>query len=109
MEILTRVRGFAYICGVLRSQESDQFCSSCNAFVNTLSAVRDSLAELETRNGSELKNLPAGFSLLYFNAKSGLAAIKQPENPQGQKKAGNCRLPEGVCFVKSAKALLQKV
>jgi len=23
----------------------------------------------------------------------------------GQKKAGNCRLPQGVCFVKSSKAL----
>ena len=52
---------------------------------------------------------PMGFSLFFLVARSGINGMQQPVHPVGQKKAGNCRLPEGVCFLKSSLAILQQV
>jgi hypothetical protein len=41
--------------------------------------------------------------------RTGLAAIPVPANPSGQKKAGNCKLPQGVCFIKESFALVRKI
>jgi len=38
-----------------------------------------------------------------------LLVLNPPEDAVGQKKAGNCRMPEGVCFVKYSKALSEKL
>jgi hypothetical protein len=108
MEIMNLARGYAYLYGVLKNQQADPFCHSCNSFINTLTAVKENLEKFETQHGGEIKKLPGEFSRLFADAKSGLAAMNQPENPQGQKKAGNCKLPEGVCFTKSSLAILQK-
>lgn len=99
--------------GVLRNQQADPFCRSCNSFVNTLTAAIENLVKLKTLHHDEIRNLPGELSRLFADAKSGIATLiatlKQPENPVGQKKAGNCKLPEGVCFTKSSLAILQKV
>lgn len=109
MEIMNQARGYAYVAGVLKSQQADPFCRSCNSFVNTLTAVKENLAKFESQHAEGIRNLPGEFSRLFADAKSGIAAMKQPENPVGQKKAGNCKLPEGVCFTKSSLAILQKI
>jgi hypothetical protein len=31
-----------------------------------------------------------------------VAGIRQPLNPAGRKKTGNCKFPEGLCFSKAA-------
>jgi hypothetical protein len=97
------------VFGVLKNQQADPFCRSCNSFVNTLTAAREQLAKFESEHAGEVKNLTSEFSILFAGAKAGIAALKQPENPSGQKKAGNCKLPEGVCFIKSSLALMHKV
>jgi hypothetical protein len=94
---------------VLKNQQADTFCCSCNSFVNTLAAVREHLASFEAQHAEEIKNLPPEFSRLFADAKDGITQLRQPENPVRQKKAGNCKLPEGVCFTKSALAILQKI
>jgi hypothetical protein len=109
MEVMNQARGYAYLFGVLKNQQTDPFCRSCNPFVNTLTAVKENLVKFETRHAEEIRSLPGDISHLFADAKNGIAALKQPENPSGQKKAGNCRLPEGVCFTKSSLAVLQKV
>ena len=109
MEIMNQARGYAYLFGVLKNQQADTFCRSCNSFMNTLAAVKENLAKFEAQHAGEIKDLSGEFSLLFADAKGGIAAMKQPENPAGQKKAGNCKLPEGVCFIKSSLAILQKV
>jgi hypothetical protein len=109
MEIMNQARGYAYLFGVLKNQQADPFCRSCNSFVKTLAAVKENLAKFEAQHAGEIKNLPEEFSRLFADAKGGIAAMKQPENPAGQKKAGNCKLPEGVCFIKSSLAIFQKV
>ncbi len=109
MEVMNRARGYAYLYGVLGNQQADPFCRSCNSFINTLTAVKENLAKFETRHAGEIKQLPGEFSRLFADAKDGIAAMKQPEQPLGRKKAGNCKLPEGVCFTKSSLAILQKI
>jgi hypothetical protein len=109
MEIMNQTRGYAYLLGVLKNQQADTFCCSCNSFMKTLAAVKETLANFEAQHVEEIKNVPGEFLRLFTDPKSGLAQIRQPENPVRQKKAGNCKLPEGVCFTKSALAVLQKI
>jgi hypothetical protein len=109
MEIMNQARGYAYLFGMLKNQEADTFCRSCNSFLKTLAAVKENMAKFEVQYVEEIKNLPGQFSRLFADAKSGISVMQQPEQPLGQKKAGNCKLPEGVCFTKSALAILQKI
>ncbi len=109
MEIMNQARGYAYLFGMLKNQEADTFCRSCNSFLKTLAAVKENMAKFEVQYDEEIKNLPGQFSRLFADAKSGISVMQQPEQPLGQKKAGNCKLPEGVCFTKSALAILQKI
>ena len=84
--------------GVLKNRDADSFCNSCNSFRTTLTVVNENLEKFEREHGAEIGNFPAEISLFYSVAKSGIPAMKQPANPAGQKKLGNCKLPEGVCF-----------
>jgi hypothetical protein len=107
--LVTNVRGYYYLSGVLMNQMRDPFCHRCKAFVNTATAARQGLSDFEREAGPEIRNLPAEFQRIFADAKTALARIVLPDNAVGQKKAGYCKLPEGVCFVKSARALLQSL
>jgi len=109
MAMVNNVRGYHYLSGVLMNQMRDPFCHKCKALVNTTAAARQSLTDFEREEGAEIQGLPDGLQRIFADAKSALAVIALPDNAVGQKKAGNCNLPEGVCFVKSARALLQSL
>jgi hypothetical protein len=109
MEIMNQARGYAYVYGVLKNQQADTFCSSCNSFMNMLAAVKENLEKFETLHAEDIKNLPGEFTRLFADAKNGISVMKQPEQPLGQKKGGNCKLPEGICFTKSSLAILHKI
>jgi hypothetical protein len=109
MEILNQVRGYSYIAGVLKNREGDPYCGACSAFANTLTTVREGLAKLEQEHAMELEKVPSEFSIFLSVAGSGIKGMRNPVNSVGQKKAGNCTLPEGVCFVKASLATLQKI
>jgi hypothetical protein len=109
MEIMNQARGYAYLYGVLKNQQADPFCRSCNSFINTLTTAKENLAKFETQHDGEIRGLTGDLTRIYADAKSGIASMKHPENPVGQKKTGNCKLPEGVCFTKSSLAILQKI
>jgi hypothetical protein len=109
MEIPNQARGYSYMLGVLKNREGDPFCNSCNSFLTTLAVVNEKLEKFEHEHGAEIGNLPTEISLFYSVAKSGIRAMKQPADPAGQKKLGNCKLPEGVCFLKSTLSILQKI
>jgi hypothetical protein len=109
MEIANQVRGYSYMAGVLKNREGDSFCRSCSAFVNTLATVREGLAKFEREHAKDIEKVPGDFSLFLYVAANSIKGIRNPENPIGQKKAGNCKLPEGVCFVKASLAILQKI
>lgn len=109
MALVNRVRGYHYLSGVLMNQMKDPFCHKCKALVNTTTAARQGLADFEREEGAEIQGLPAEFQRIFADAKTALSSIVLPDNAVGQKRAGNCKLPEGVCFVKSARALLQSL
>jgi hypothetical protein len=109
MELVNQVRGHHFLLGVFRIRQADPYCAVCSAFANTLKAARESLASLESGNADALRALAPEFNTMMAEAREGLAALQSPENPSGQKKAGNCKLPEGVCFLKAPFALVQKI
>ena len=109
MEISNQARGYSYMLGVLKNREADPFCHSCNSFLSTLTAVNENLEKFEREHAAEIGNLPSELSIFFSVAKSGISAMKLPAHPVGQKKAGACKLPEGVCFLKSSLSILQKI
>jgi len=109
MEIMNQVRGYSYLFIILKNQPADPFCRSCNAFIKTLAAVREGIEQFECQHGGDIGKMPKEFVELFSNAKNGIMQISQPESPVSQKKAGNCKLPEGVCFMKTSLTMLQKI
>lgn len=104
-----RIRFFHYISRVLHGQQADPYCGKCKAFANSVAAVEESLAEWESAHMGELKDLPGDIRHLLGEARGEIATIKRPENALGQKKAGNCKMPEGVCFVKISKKIAEQL
>jgi hypothetical protein len=108
MPLLNAARGYVYLYEMLKQRQADPFCRICSAYNNTITAVRESLVKFDSQLASE-EMLPVEFFRLYCEAKAGIASLKLPETPAGQKKAGNCKLPEGVCFVKLSYAIFQRL
>ena len=109
MLLENQIRGYAYLVNVLVHQQQDPLCRTCKALDNTAAATREELRVLEQEHAAAIASLPAELRGLLAKATSALAAVVLPENTVGQKKAGNCKLPEGVCLVKSARGLVQRI
>jgi hypothetical protein len=109
MELLNQVRGYHFMLGVFRNQQKDPYCIACSAFANTLKAAREDLAKLEAEQGEALKALSPEFGRMMVEVRTGLSTLQGPADPSGQKKAGNCKLPQGVCFIKASFALIQQI
>jgi len=108
MELLNQVRGLHYLVSVLASQQSDLFCHTCSAWNNTLNNTREALMQFEAGHAAGLRDLSPAAALL-AETRSLLAGLVNAANPEGQKKAGNCKLPQGVCFVKASRAILERL
>lgn len=109
MELLNHLRAYHYLTGVLANQQHDLFCGRCSAWNNTLNSIREALKQFEAVHAAELRSLSPEAAVLLAETRSRLAGLANAANPAGQKKAGKCKLPEGVCFVKASRALLEKV
>jgi hypothetical protein len=108
MELLNHVRAYHYLAGVLTIQQRDLFCGQCSAWNNTLNNTREALKQFEAEHATELRSLFSEATALLNETRSRLAGLANVENPTGQKKAGYCKLPEGVCFVKASRSLLER-
>ena len=108
-ELINQIRFYNFISGVLDNQQSDPLCSKCKAFANTAKRMKENLSELSSVNVENMHTLPGEMLHILEEAQERIGLIKIFEDAVGQKKAGNCRLPEGVCFVKASRALLEKV
>lgn len=102
--MVNRIRAIHSIAAVLSSQQHDPLCRGCVAFSRSVEALRERLREAE----ADLSPVPADLSVLCARSHEMLGIISVQEKTVGQKKAGNCRMPEGVCFPKYAMALLEK-
>ena len=109
MEIPHHLRAYHYMANVLASQQRDLFCCQCSAWNNTLNNTREALKLFEEEHAVEVRSLAPEFAALLAETRIRLAGLANAAHPVGQKKAGNCKLPEGVCFVKASRALLEKV
>lgn len=104
-----KVRFYHYASGVLITQTEDPLCSKCKALTNTTRAVRAGFREFEQKHTGELADIDDELRLVLAKTGKSLAELVPPENAQGQKKAGKCKMPEGVCFIKSSKSILDKI
>ncbi len=77
--------------------------------MNTAVALREGIASLSDGRDNDLASLPAETAHLLKEASEGIATVRLPENAEGQKKAGKCKMPQGVCFIKLSKAILEKI
>lgn len=109
MELLNHIRAYHYLAGVLTNQQRDLFCGKCSAWNNSLNNIREQLAKFETEHGSEIRGLSPEAGTLFSDARGRLANLATVADPTGQKKAGNCKLPQGVCFVKHSLAIMEKI
>ena len=109
MELMNQVRGYHFLLGVLRNQHGDLYCSACSAFANTLKAARENIERLEAEHADALKRLAPEFEPMLAETRAGFSSLQDPVNPSGQKKAGNCKLPQGVCFIKASFSLVQQI
>ncbi|MBA4373762.1 MAG: hypothetical protein C0402_12995 [Thermodesulfovibrio sp.] len=108
-DIHSHVRFYSFISGVLHTQKGDPLCGNCRAFANTALRMKEGIALVEAEQAKELSELTEPFRILLDEARRIIAAIDIPPDAPGQKKAGNCLMPEGVCFVKSSKKLLDTI
>lgn len=108
-ELINQVRFYHFISGVLYQQQSDPLCSKCKAFANTAKRMKENISELKSVHVEKMRTLPVEILHIFEEAQDRIGRIKTFEDAVGQKKAGNCRLPEGVCFVKLSKAVLDKI
>ncbi len=109
MEISNRIRFYYYISGVLANQQSDPLCRICKAFANSIRNTREDIEHFEKTHEADMGSLSGELHDLLSKAKKTLSELNPPLDAAGQKKAGNCKMPEGVCFVKSSKAILEKI
>lgn len=109
MELINQIRAYHYLAGVLTNQQHDLYCHACSAWNNTLNNIREALKQFEAGHAAELRDLSPEAKALLTEARSRLAGLVNAAEPTGQKKAGNCKLPEGVCFVKLSRAITEKV
>jgi hypothetical protein len=109
MELLNHVRGYHFMLGVFRNQQKDPYCTACSAFANTMKTARENLAKFEAEHGEALEALTPEFDRMMAETRTGFSMLQGPAAPSGQKKAGNCKLPHGVCFIKASFALIQQI
>lgn len=109
MELFNQIRSYHYLVGVLTNQQHELFCGQCSAWNNTLNNARETLRQFDIEHEAELRNLSSEVVALLAEIHSRLAGLACVAHPAGQKKAGNCKLPEGVCFMKNSRSLLEKV
>jgi hypothetical protein len=109
MELLNHIRAYYYLAGVLTNQQHDPFCGRCSAWNNTLNNAHEALAQFEAGNSTGLNGLSPEATAFLSGTRGILSGLANIADPVGQKKAGNCQLPQGVCFVKHSLAILEKV
>lgn len=106
---INRLRSFHFAVGTMVNQENDPLCCKCVAFARSARAIIDGFIEFESAHAGDKKKFPEEFSMLLDDVCDKLALIEHSEEPVRQKKAGNCKLPEGMCYCKSAMALVQNI
>lgn len=108
-EFITRVRAYYYAVGILGNQQNDPLCAQCAAFTRMVDAIVDRFVEFQNGRAADRKRLPEEFAELFADIADKIAMLDRPDEPVRQKKAGNCKLPSGLCFTKDISAFFEKL
>ncbi len=109
MDLVNHIRFYHFISAVLENQQADSLCKECKAFVNSVKAIRKGLNTIKHQHNDTLETLPKETFYLYEEALSRIGLLKTSDKAEGQKSAGNCTMPKGVCFAKSSKGILKTI
>jgi hypothetical protein len=107
--LINKLRGLHFALGMLDNQQKDLFCRNCLSFAKTVEGTARTFTKFEKSCTGEGQDLPEAFRELLADDRRKLEAISVPEKPKGQKKEGNCKLAEGICFAKTAFAICERV
>jgi hypothetical protein len=107
--IVNQLRAFHYLSGVLKNQQNDPLCGKCLAFEKVSNTTMDNFLKCESDCRSKREYFSEELPDLFRRVYDQLAAIQHPDELIGQKKAGKCKLPEGVCFTMAAVSLYEKM
>lgn len=107
--MINQLRVFHFVSGVLSNQQNDPLCSKCLSFAKSVETVTNNFIRFKTVFAAEKSSFSEDSRELFADVSEKLTYIRQPEEPVGQKKAGNCKLPEGVCLPKVAAAVFEKI
>jgi hypothetical protein len=108
-KLINEIRFYNFISGVLCQQQTDPFCRDCKAFENTAARMKEGLSELEDLLTRNTEPVSPAMRALINEARIRLEGLTIPVGAVGQKKAGRCGMPEGVCFIKLSKAIRDKI
>ncbi len=108
-QFTNQIRFYHYISAVLLNQQADSLCLKCKAYSNTVLKMREELERIKTDYSEKINSLPDELSDLHRAAQERISSARIIENVTGQKTAGNCKMPKGVCFVKSSKLMIEKL
>jgi len=103
IEIINRIRGLGFMAGVLERQSREPLCSRCISYALTVDESREALEELNASLSSG--GPPSGFEPVLTEASETIMGVPVPAEPEKQRKAGRCQLPEKACFVKRARKI----
>jgi hypothetical protein len=107
--LINDIRFYNFISGVLLQQQTDPLCRECKAFENTARRMKEGLSELEDLFAGKTGSVPTEILSMIESTRTTLEGLKVPEGTVGQKKAGRCKMPEGVCFIKYPKAIRDRI
>jgi hypothetical protein len=108
-KLINEIRFYNFISGVLCQQQTDPLCRECKAFENTAAHIKEGLSELEGLLAQKTEPVAPEMLSLIDEARTQLEGLEIPVGAIGQKKAGRCKMPEGVCFIKLSKAVRDRI
>ncbi|OGW26875.1 MAG: hypothetical protein A2X59_08935 [Nitrospirae bacterium GWC2_42_7] len=108
-DLINNIRFYNFISGLLMQQQTDPLCRNCKAFENTARRMKEGLSELEKLVEGKTESVPSEILSMVEDTRTRLEGLNIPEGAEGQKKAGRCKLPKGVCFIKNPKAILDNI
>jgi hypothetical protein len=108
-QMMNELRAFYFMLAVMETRQNDPFCGSCAAYARAVGSLQENFIRFESGYAPKKKDLPEEHLDMFKDVYDMISIMGQPEEPVRQKKAGNCKLPEGVCFIKAAMDLFKKV
>jgi hypothetical protein len=108
-KLINEIRFYNFISGALYQQQTDPLCRDCKAYENTVARMKEGLSEVEDLLARQMEFVSPEILYLSYAARVRLDGLRIPVDAAGQKKAGRCKMPEGVCFIKGPKAVRDRI